>query len=160
MTMEFRPTRGMRNDLVFDDWTFLDETKPMSNRDRAMESDTQAQKATIDELINLLLLRHSVLMKIADQNPPHPHAETIKQARDSAHAELRWRMLSTVGLLDWWDAHRQYVIGFAPSGQWSGFDKQLHTCYADTTHDCLQMLQVMDKDLQTKAQLQPPSPTP
>ncbi len=114
---------------------------------RALECDTAAREATIDGLIGLLLLRHSSLLTISAD---HPHKDAIKSARDSAQAELKWRMLSTVGLLDWWDKHPEYIVGHAPSGDWSGFDKQGHTCYAPTTHDALAKLQEMHANLQAQ----------
>lgn len=51
-------------------------------------------------------------------------------------------------LLDFLDNHTQYVVGFAPSGDWSSFDINTgKTCYGKTLRDCLKMLQVMHKDI-------------
>lgn len=50
-------------------------------------------------------------------------------------------------LLDWWENHKQYVVGFAPSGSWSGFNITGQTCYAETLRDCLKMLKVMHEDI-------------
>jgi hypothetical protein len=111
---------------------------------RAPDCDTAAREATIDGLITLLLLRHSALLGVSGD---HPHREIIRQARDNAQAELKWRMLSTVGLLDWWNEHRQYTVGFAPSGDWAGFNREHKTCYAPTVHECIAKLQVMHKSL-------------
>jgi hypothetical protein len=121
----------------------------VSELPRAMESDTAAREADIDGLINLLLFRHSSLFTFSSD---HPHEEIIimRQARDSAQAELKWRMLSTVGLLDWWDKHPQYIVGFAPSGDWAAFNAEHKTCYAPTTHDCLLKLQTMHNDLEAR----------
>ncbi len=113
---------------------------------KALECDAAAREADISELIELLLLRHSSLLKINDD---HPHKDAILKARDSAKSELRWRLLSTIGLLDWWDRHPAYTVGFAPSGSWAAFDKQGHTCYAPTSHQCLSKLQAMHSDLKT-----------
>ena len=120
---------------------------PLGGSVRELECDTAAREATIDGLIGLLLLRHSSLLTISAD---HPHKDAIKSARDSAQAELKWRMLSTVGLLDWWDKHPEYIVGHAPSGDWSGFDKQGHTCYAPTTHAALAKLQEMHASLQAQ----------
>lgn len=110
----------------------------------ALESDFAARKVGISQLITMLLLRHSAFLKI-DAN--HPHREIIQQARDSAQAELEWRMLSTVGLLDWWDEHPQYIVGQSTSGDFMGFDRENHTAYAGTTHEVLSKLQRMHNDL-------------
>lgn len=56
---------------------------------RAPESDTAARSSTFDELIGLLLLRQSSLLGLT---PDHPHRDAIRQARDNAQAEMKWRV--------------------------------------------------------------------
>ena len=51
-------------------------------------------------------------------------------------------------LLDFLDEHKQYIVGFAPSGDWSAFDiARKGTCYGKTIRDCLTQLQLMHKDI-------------
>ena len=50
-------------------------------------------------------------------------------------------------LLDFLDSHKQYIIGHAPSGDWSAFTVNGDTCYGSTLRDCLLELQAMHKDL-------------
>lgn len=59
--------------------------------------------------------------------------------------------LDDSGLLDFLDNHKQYIIGFAPSGDWSAFDAHRHTCYGSTLRECLKMLIVMHNDLTANA---------
>jgi hypothetical protein len=57
-------------------------------------------------------------------------------------------MKSDKELLDFLDSHKQYVLGFAPSGDWSAFDiNSGATCYGKTVRECLETLLVMHKDI-------------
>lgn len=61
---------------------------------RALESDTMARDADIGQLILLLLLRQSSLVNLGDE---HPHKEIIRQGRDSAEDEIKWRFAAIRG---------------------------------------------------------------
>lgn len=51
-------------------------------------------------------------------------------------------------LLSFLEDHKQYVLGFAPSGDWSAFEMRTRkTCYGKTLRECLEMLQVMHNDI-------------
>lgn len=56
---------------------------------RAPQADSVARSASNCDLVGLLLLRHSSLLKIGDD---HPHKQAIKQARDNAQSEVLWRL--------------------------------------------------------------------
>lgn len=62
--------------------------------------------------------------------------------------ELSDGLCTDTDLLNFLDTHKQYVVGFAPSGDWSAFHvKNRKTCYGKTLRDCLIMLQVMHADI-------------
>lgn len=62
--------------------------------------------------------------------------------------ELSDELYTDTDLLNFLDTHKQYVVGFAPSGDWSAFHvKNRKTCYGKTLRDCLIMLQVMHADI-------------
>ena len=48
-------------------------------------------------------------------------------------------------LLDFLEKHNEYIVGFAPSGNWSIFNVSGKTCYGSTLRKCLLQLQVMHK---------------
>lgn len=51
-------------------------------------------------------------------------------------------------LLDFWEAHPQYVVGFAPSGDWSAFDPVAGvTCYSPTLRGCIEKMKEMHEDV-------------
>ena len=51
-------------------------------------------------------------------------------------------------LLSFLEEHKQYVLGFAPSGKWSAFDMHNDkTRYGKTLRECLETLQVMHNNI-------------
>lgn len=51
-------------------------------------------------------------------------------------------------LLDYWEKHSQYVIGFAPSGDWSAFDYTKNiTCYGKTLRECFEKMKEMHESV-------------
>lgn len=51
-------------------------------------------------------------------------------------------------LLSFLEEHKQYVLGFAPSADWSAFEMRTgKTCYGKTLRECLETLQVMHNDI-------------
>ena len=58
---------------------------------------------------------------------------------------------SDTELLDFLENNKQYILGFAPSKDWSAFCfKPRVTCYGKNVRECLEQLIIMHKDINDK----------
>lgn len=55
--------------------------------------------------------------------------------------------MSDTEIIEWLDSHRQYVLGFAPSGDWSIFNYSGATCYGKTIRECVEQAVIMHKEI-------------
>jgi hypothetical protein len=65
--------------------------------DRALETDTEAREAFDEKLITLLLLRQAIVNRTEKE-----HVAVFEAARDSAQAELLWRLNRRTSNQDTW----------------------------------------------------------
>lgn len=65
--------------------------------DRALETDTEAREAFDEKLITLLLLRQAIVNRTEKE-----HVAAFEAARDSAQAELLWRLNRRTSNQDTW----------------------------------------------------------